>query len=123
MQTAAMIVFCIQIWALIGACVAAVFLTIGIDRVDEDARGAYAFRPLLIPAILLLWPLVIWRWWQIETDTTGWASRYRPIRKGHQLAAILLALGIVAALWLGLTMRQTWPADIAPVQLSAGDKP
>ena len=69
MQAAVFIVFCIKAWAIIGVCISAVFLTIGIDRLDEDARGAYAFRPLLIPAILLIWPLVLWRWWQIETGS------------------------------------------------------
>ena len=24
--------------------------------------GAYAFRPLLLPGLALLWPLVLWRW-------------------------------------------------------------
>ena len=54
MQAAILIVFCIKVWAIVGACIAAVFLTVGIDRIDEDSRGAYAFRPLLIPAILLI---------------------------------------------------------------------
>ena len=96
---------------MIGASVVAVFLTIGIDRTDENARGAYGFRPLLIPAILLIWPLVLWRWWQIETRAAGWAGRYHPIRKGHQIAAVLLAVGIVPALWLGLSQRLIWPAE------------
>jgi hypothetical protein len=30
--------------------------------VDPAARGAYAFRPLLLPGLVLLWPLVAWRW-------------------------------------------------------------
>ena len=52
----------LRIWASVGAVVAAVFLTIGMDRIDEDARGAYVFRPLLIPGVLVIWPLVLWRW-------------------------------------------------------------
>ena len=104
-----------------GAAVAAVFLLFGMGQIDENAQGAWIFRPLLIPGVLLIWPLVLWRWWQIETDSAGWAGRFRPIRKGHQLAAVLLAVGLIAALWLGLSQRQSWPADIAPVQLSVGD--
>lgn len=122
MQTAEFIISCVRIWAIVGACIATIFLTIGIDRIDEDSRGAYVFRPLLIPGILLLWPLVLWRWWQLETDAAGWASRYRPIRKGHQLASVLLVLAIITALWVGLSQRQTWPTHIAPVQLSEGEK-
>lgn len=121
MQTAEFLVFCMRAWAIVGACVAVPFVLFGIDRIDEDARGAYAFRPLLIPAVLLIWPLVLWRWWQIETGAAGWAVRYRPIRKGHAVAACLMAIGIVLSLWLGLAQRQTWPADVAPLQLSAGD--
>ncbi len=51
-------------WAylLIGAAVAAAILFLGIDRIDPAARGAYAFRPLLLPGLMLLWPLVLWRW-------------------------------------------------------------
>ena len=51
-----------KIWIVAGGVVAAAFLLIGIDRFDPGARHAYAFRPLLVPAILLLWPLVLLRW-------------------------------------------------------------
>ncbi len=49
-------------WGGIGLAVALVFLVFGIDRVDEAARGAYAVRPLLLPGLILLWPVVLWRW-------------------------------------------------------------
>jgi uncharacterized membrane protein YjgN (DUF898 family) len=45
-----------QVWGLIGALVVVPFLTFGIDRFDADARGAYVFRVLLVPALLLIWP-------------------------------------------------------------------
>lgn len=51
-----------KLWLLAGSVTAAAFLLVGIDRFDPGARRAYAFRPLLIPAILLLWPLVLLRW-------------------------------------------------------------
>lgn len=51
-----------KVWLVAGAVVAGAFLLAGIDRIDPAARRAYAFRPLLIPAILLLWPLVLLRW-------------------------------------------------------------
>lgn len=53
-------------WAGLG--VAAVFLLFGIDRIDPSAHGAYAFRPLLIPGIVLLWPAVLLRWIWLETQ-------------------------------------------------------
>lgn len=120
MDIAQALVMAMQVWGIIGALTAAVFLTIGMDRVDEDARGAYVFRPLLIPGVLLIWPLVLWRWWQIETETSGWAARYRPVRGAHGAATIVMSIAIIAIIILGLSVRQEWPADIAPVQLSEG---
>lgn len=55
-------------YAALGAAVALVFLAAGIERVDPAARGAYAFRPLLLPGLVLLWPLVLWRWRRLERD-------------------------------------------------------
>ncbi|WP_415921003.1 hypothetical protein [Tateyamaria sp. SN6-1] len=120
MDVAQAIVLALQGWGIIGALVAAVFLTIGIDRIDEDARGAYVFRPLLIPGVLLIWPLVLWRWWQVEAEAAPWAARYRPVRASYGLAVIAMSIGIVVIVIAGLSVRQSWPADIAPVQLSEG---
>lgn len=50
------------LWGAPGLIVAMAFLAYGIDHVDESAVGAYAFRPLLIPGLVILWPLVVWRW-------------------------------------------------------------
>lgn len=120
MDIAQALVMGLQAWGIIGAVVAAVFLTIGMDRIDEDARGAYIFRPLLIPGVLIIWPLVLWRWWQIEADAAPWAARYRPVRAYYGLAVIVMSIAIVAVTIAGLSVRQTWPADVAPVQLSDG---
>lgn len=120
MDVAQALVMALQTWGIIGAIVAAVFLTIGIDRIDEDARGAYVFRPLLIPGVLLIWPIVLWRWWQIETERAAWAARYRPVRAAYGRTVILMSIGIILIVLTGLSVRQTWPADIAPVQLTEG---
>ncbi len=120
MDVAQALVMGMQTWGIVGALVAAVFLTIGIDRIDEDARGAYVFRPLLIPAVLLIWPIILWRWWQIETERAAWAARYRAVRAPYGLAVCLMSIGIVVIVFTGLSVRQTWPADIAPVQLTEG---
>jgi uncharacterized membrane protein len=120
MDVAQALVMGVQVWGIIGALVALVFLTIGIDRIDEDARGAYVFRPLLIPGVLLIWPLVLWRWWQIETEREAWAARYRPVRASYGLAVVLMSVGIVVIVITGLSVRQSWPGGAAPVQLSEG---
>jgi hypothetical protein len=61
-EAAALIVNFVKIYAAMGGLVAIAFLIFGIDRIDHAAQGSYAFRPLLAPGLMLLWPLVIWRW-------------------------------------------------------------
>ena len=63
---AAFIIDAVLIYATIGAALALVFLLWGIDRIDPAARGAYAFRPLLLPGMVLLWPVVAGRWIALE---------------------------------------------------------
>lgn len=41
----------------LGLAVALVFV-LQVGRIDHAARGAYWFRPLLVPGATLLWPLV-----------------------------------------------------------------
>lgn len=54
------------LYAAIGVGVGVAFLLAGIERIDPAARGAYAFRPLLLPGLAALWPLVAWRWWKVR---------------------------------------------------------
>jgi hypothetical protein len=65
-EAAVLIVTFVKIYAAIGAVVAVIFLVFGIDRVDPGAHGAYAFRPLLAPGIIVLWPVALWRWQSLE---------------------------------------------------------
>jgi hypothetical protein len=59
---AALIIDAVLVYAACGAVLALAFLLWGLDRIDPAAAGAYAFRPLLIPGLVLLWPLVALRW-------------------------------------------------------------
>lgn len=54
--------FILYSWGVIGLMVAIAFLLLGFDRVDSGAKDAYAVRPLLVPGLVLLWPVVLWRW-------------------------------------------------------------
>ena len=45
-----------------GLAVALFFLFGAVERAAPGAKGAHAFRPLLLPGLILLWPLVLWRW-------------------------------------------------------------
>ena len=118
MNVAEVIFLVIQVWASIGALVALVFLTVGIDRIDEDAQGAYAFRPLLIPACLLIWPLIVWRWFVLEKGRDKWEKRYKPPREAHFWVAIIFALSIPGILLIGFSQKQQWPADFKPQKIS-----
>jgi hypothetical protein len=62
-MAATIIVDCVTAWLAIGVLVGVAFLFLGIDNVDDSARGAYAFRPLLLPGLVLLWPFVVLRWY------------------------------------------------------------
>nr|WP_316654750.1 hypothetical protein [uncultured Gellertiella sp.] len=58
----------LSVWGVPGLLVAVAFLLVGFDRVDPAAHHAYAVRPLLVPGIVLLWPLVVWRWVKLERE-------------------------------------------------------
>jgi hypothetical protein len=71
LATAEIIVTLVTAYGAVGLIVAAAFLLFGIDRIDDSARGVYAFRPLLIPGIVLLWPFVLWRWYVLERQRSA----------------------------------------------------
>jgi hypothetical protein len=50
------------VYAAMGLSLGTAFLLFGLDRFDPAARGAYGFRPLLLPGLALFWPLVAVRW-------------------------------------------------------------
>lgn len=50
------------IYAATGAVFGLWFLLSGLEGLLPAARGAHAFRALLLPGLTLLWPWVLWRW-------------------------------------------------------------
>lgn len=52
-------------YLLAGIGVAVGFLARGIARMDPAAAGANGFRVVIFPGLVLLWPLVAWRWWRL----------------------------------------------------------
>ena len=119
MDQATFIVMFVEAWLILGALVAVAFLGWGIDRLDEDARGAYAFRPLLIPAVLMIWPLVLWRWWVLAEGQDRVQDRYRPNRRLHGIVALALPVVLAAIVLTGFAVRQEVPAASPPERLSA----
>jgi hypothetical protein len=50
-------------YAAIGLTFAILFVTIGIHRVDDQARGSsIGFRLIVLPGVAALWPLLLMRW-------------------------------------------------------------
>lgn len=47
----------------LGLIFAAAFVRRGVERLDPGARGAsWAFRAIIVPGVVLFWPLLLGRW-------------------------------------------------------------
>lgn len=73
MEIARFIVLFSEIYAAAGLVAGLAFIFFGIDRVDGSARGAYAFRPLLLPGFMLIWPLALARWRELSSHVADHA--------------------------------------------------
>lgn len=61
--TASLIVSLGRLYVLFGLLPALAFVLVGAGRIDAGARGTSpAFRVVILPGALLLWPLVLRRW-------------------------------------------------------------
>ncbi len=125
MTGAAITVMLGQAWLVAGLGVGVAFLLFGLDRVDASARGAYGFRPLLLPGLVLLWPLVIWRWLEAP-PADAQPSLKRRHKRAHAAIWSGLALGLTLILGTGLMLRQhDVPASssvrIGPAPSDAGE--
>lgn len=110
MSTGALILWIAELWLYAGLAIAILFLAVGIDRVEDNARGAYIFRPLLVPGLVLLWPLVIARWICVERTGYDNVRRDEPLRDLHRAVWIVFAVAIPALFLTALSIRQTPPA-------------
>lgn len=119
METADTILTIVEVWCWAGAASAVVFLGWGIDRVEPNARTSFIFRPLLIPGVVLLWPLVLWRWWVLETGRDRPLARHHPSRSVHKPVWIVFAVLIPAILITGLLIRQDGPWERPAIRLEA----
>ncbi len=115
---AATLVMLGQGWLWIGAAVTVAFLAWGIDRVSPRAHGSYAFRVLLIPGTVLLWPLVLGRWWRLERGVDPCAA-HRPPRRLQDGLGLALAVVLPLVLFAALILRTDGPIESQAVQLEA----
>lgn len=62
MRIAELLMQAAAIYAAIGLISGVIFILFALDRIDPAARRSWAFRPLLLPGFVLIWPLALWRW-------------------------------------------------------------
>jgi len=63
MPVAELIVWFVGIYVAFGALFATAFVTLGLGRIDEAARGATrGVRLILIPGSVALWPILLQKW-------------------------------------------------------------
>lgn len=121
MTIAAAVIVIIKAYLLTGMAVAVPFLIFGIGRLDPSARGAYAFRALVLPGIVLLWPLVVLRWsgaWTQHPDGDLAAQRI-----AHRRIWVGLAFVLAAGLVLAWSLRQISLPASPSQRLSATEAP
>ncbi len=108
-------VLALEVYLGAGALVTAVFLLWGIGRRDPQARGSFAFRPLLIPGVVILWPLVLVAWARPAR------AHHRPPLRLQEGLALVLAVAIPVVLVTGLLVRQQGPLERPAVLLAPAD--
>lgn len=116
---AADLIWLAQVYLGFGAATALAFLGFGIDRIDESARGVWVFRPVLIPGILLIWPIVLLRWAQLERSGVLGAARFRPPLTSQPRLAVAMGLAIVIIIAGAMILRQDGPSEAPAVLLEA----
>ncbi len=58
-----MIVIGLGVWFGLGGVIALIFLSFGVSRIDEAAKGAsFLFRSMIFLGCTILWPVVLFRW-------------------------------------------------------------
>jgi hypothetical protein len=56
-------VYALETYAGLGLIFAALFVWIGVQRLDSEAQGAgIGFRLLILPGVAALWPMFLYRW-------------------------------------------------------------
>jgi hypothetical protein len=64
MFTTQIIVFLLELYCTLGIVFALLFVSVGITRIDANAKGSgVVFRLLMMPGAMTLWPLLARRWW------------------------------------------------------------
>jgi hypothetical protein len=103
-------------YSSVGLLIAVLFLIVSLDRLDPSAQGRIAFRPLLVPGLVLLWPYVLVRW-RRRTGITIVVAAQRRQRAAHRRVWVALAAILPLILLGGLVLRQGGPLEAPAMQL------
>ncbi len=105
-------------YAAVGLLVGMAFIMIGLDRLHPAAHGHWAFRPLLLPGLALLWPYILLRWRRGAAEPQAVAGQ-RSQRRRHTRVWFAIAALPPLILLAGMALRQTGLADAPPLLLLA----
>lgn len=71
MSTAEVVLLGITGYLAAGSLFALAFVTVGVTRIDPAARGTpAAFRLMILPGVVALWPLLAAKWVRCGGETT-----------------------------------------------------
>jgi len=71
-------VFAVEAYAVAGFVFAAIFVSVGVQRVDSEARGSrMTFRFLIAPGDAAIWPMLLVRWIRGATEPPVERNRHR----------------------------------------------
>lgn len=64
------ILILLAVYLFLGLCFVIPFVTKGVDKMDEGARGAgWGFRLIIIPGTIVFWPLLLKKWMTVRNGT------------------------------------------------------
>lgn len=117
--TAKLIAALTAAYLLTGLAVGLAYLIFRIEQDDAGARGAYAFRPLLLPGLSLLWPLVLLRWVRPPSSKPDPVTTTRH-KQAHRLIWSAMAVLLVVVLGLAFSLKRVPLPDQPSLRLSLG---
>ena len=117
MESAHTLLMACQVYVWIGLAVAVVFLGWGLGRIDAKGHGSWMFRPVLVPGVILIWPLVLWRWQGLARESDNLQNRHRPPLTTQRLLGLALVLAIPVLIVGALLLRQDGPLERPAVML------
>ena len=90
----------------VGVLFALPFAFVGVQRIDPDAAGAgIGFRLVILPGVVMLWPLMARRWLRREesggadaAQASGGGAMITPLRRRHRWmapGAMVLGAGVL----------------------------